>query len=48
MGPTPKCHFVPGFPSASPEIPTIKTPATLGAHNFVVRPLIEMSFEVKL
>jgi len=42
MGPTPKCHFVLGFPSGSPEIPTTGTPMTLGAHNFVCKPLIEM------
>ncbi len=33
-GPTPKCHFLPGLPSWSPEIPKIKTPTNLEAHNF--------------
>jgi hypothetical protein len=30
-----KWHFVPGLPSASPKIPKVGTPTTLGAHNFV-------------
>jgi hypothetical protein len=37
-----KCHFVMGFPSGSPEIPKVETLATLGAHNFVHIPLIEV------
>ncbi len=32
--PAPKCHFVPGFPSGSPEILKIGTFANLEAHNF--------------
>jgi len=30
------------------DIPKVGTPVTLGAHNFVCRPLIEMRFEEKL
>jgi hypothetical protein len=45
MGLAPKCHFVLGLPTGSPEIPKVRTPATLEAHNFVVRPSIEMRFE---
>jgi hypothetical protein len=48
MGPTPKCHFVLGLPSESPKIPTIGVPTTLGPHNFVCKPLIEMRSKVKL
>jgi hypothetical protein len=44
----PKCHFVLGLPSGSPEIPTIGILATLGAHNFMCRPPIEMRFQAKL
>ncbi len=40
--PTPKCHFVSGLPSGSPEIPKVGTSMTLGAHNFVCKPPIEM------
>jgi hypothetical protein len=36
--------FCPG----TPEIPKIKTILTLKAHNFVCRPLIEVSFKAKL
>jgi len=36
------------FPSGSSEIPKHGTHATLGAHNFVCRPPIEMSSEAKL
>jgi len=32
----------------SPKIPEIGTFTTLGAHNFVCRPSIEMSFKAKL
>jgi hypothetical protein len=46
--PAPKYHFVPGLPSGSSKIPKIETLATLEAHNFVCRPLIEVKFEVKL
>jgi len=35
MGLAPKCHFVPGLPSGSPEIIKIRTPMILEAHNFV-------------
>jgi hypothetical protein len=42
IGPTPKCHFVLGFPSGGPEISKIGIPTTLEAHNFVCRPLIEV------
>ncbi len=35
MGPTPKCHFVPRFPSWSLEILKIKTLAILETHIFV-------------
>ncbi len=35
-GLAPKCHFVLGLPSGSPEIPIARTPATLGAHNLHV------------
>jgi len=48
MGPTPKCHFVLGLPSGSPEIPTTGTPKTLGAHNFACKPSIYMRSEAKL
>jgi len=48
MGPATKCHFVLGFPNGNPEIPTIGIPVTLGAHNFVCRPPIEMGFKEKL
>ncbi len=47
-GPAPKCCFVPGLPSESPEILKVGTLATLEAHNFVCRPLIEMKFKSKL
>jgi hypothetical protein len=43
MGPAPKCHFVLGLPSWSSEISEIGTLATLEAHNFFFKPLIEMS-----
>jgi len=42
MGPAPKCHFVSGLPSGSPEIPKIGTPVTLEAHNFMWRPSIKV------
>ncbi len=47
-GPAPKCHFVPGLPSGSPEIPKIGTFASLKAHNFVCKPPIEARYEAKL
>ncbi len=46
--PTPKCHFVLGLPSGSPKIPKVGTLTTLGAHNFVCKPLTEVKSEVKL
>ncbi len=39
---TPKCHFVPGFP---PEIPKIRIPVTLEAHNLVCKSSIEVRFK---
>jgi hypothetical protein len=48
MGPTPKCHFVLGLPSGSPEIPEIGTLAILEAHNFVCKSLIEVRSKTKL
>ncbi len=47
-GPTPKCHFVSGFPSGSPEILNVGTFMTLKGHKFVCKPLIEMRSEAKL
>jgi hypothetical protein len=38
-----KWLFVPGLPSGSPEIPTIRTLITLGAHNFAWKLQIIMS-----
>ncbi len=46
-GSSPRCHFVPRLPSGSPEILKVGTFATLGAHNFVCRPLIKMTSEAK-
>jgi hypothetical protein len=40
--------FCPRTPSGSLEIPKFGTPATLGAHNFVYRPPIEMRSKAKL
>jgi hypothetical protein len=34
--------------SGCPEIPKIRTPATLGPHNFAWKPPIEMKFKAKL
>jgi len=45
MGLTPKCHFVQGLPSGSPEIFKIGTFTTLVAHNFVCKPLIEVTLK---
>jgi hypothetical protein len=42
MRPTSKWHFVSRLPSGSFEIPKVGTPTTLGGHNFMCRPLIEM------
>jgi hypothetical protein len=46
MGPTPKCHYVPGLGSL--EIPEIGTFTTLEAHNFLCKFLIEVRFKAKL
>jgi hypothetical protein len=46
--PTPKCHFVLELPLGSPEIFKVGTFATLGAHNFMYRPSIEMRFKENL
>ncbi len=43
--PTLKCHFVPGLPSESPEIPTVRTLVILEAYNFMCRPSMEMRSE---
>jgi hypothetical protein len=37
----PKCHFVLGLPSGSPEIPIVGTPTTLGPHTFMYKPSIK-------
>ncbi len=42
MGLAPKCHFVPKFPSGNLKISKLGTSATLGAHNFVYTPPIEV------
>jgi hypothetical protein len=47
-GIAPKCHFVLGLPNGSPEIPKVGTLVTLGAHNSVCRPLIEVRSKAKL
>jgi len=47
-GPASKWHFVRGLPNESPEIPKIGTPMTLGPHNFVYIPLIDMRSKAKL
>jgi hypothetical protein len=47
-GATSKWFFVLGFPSGNPEIPTTRISATLGAHNFVCKPLITMRYETNL
>jgi hypothetical protein len=49
-------YFVPGhktgiqmaFCPRTPEIPKLGTPMTLGVHNFLCKPPIEMRFEAKL
>jgi len=46
--PTFKWHFVSGLPNGSPKILKVGTSVTLGPHNFVCRPPIEMRFEAKL
>jgi hypothetical protein len=40
--------FCPETPKWGPKIPQIRTPATLGPHNFVCRPPIEMRSKAKL
>ncbi len=47
-GLAPKCHFVLGLPSASPQIPKIGILVTLEAYNFVCKPLIEVRFDENL
>jgi hypothetical protein len=47
-GASTQMSFAPKLPSWSPKIPKIGTSTTLGAHNFFCKPLIEMTFEVKL
>ncbi len=47
-GVTSKWLFVPRLPLGSSKIPTTKTPTTLGAHNFLCRPLIAMRSKAKL
>jgi len=42
MRPASKWLFVLGLPSGSPEIAKVGTPVTLGPHNFVCKPPIEM------
>ncbi len=46
--PTSKWLFVLGLPSGSLEITKVGTSKTLGPHNFVCRPPIEMRHETKL
>jgi hypothetical protein len=47
-GTSTQMSFCLGTPNGSPKIPKVRTPATLGAHNFVWRPPIEMRSEAKL
>jgi hypothetical protein len=46
--PTSKWHFVLGLPNGSPKISKVGTLATLGPHNFMCKPLIELRCEAKL
>jgi len=46
--PTSKWHFVLKLPSGSPKIVKVRTPTTLGTHNFTCKHRIEMRFETKL
>ncbi len=46
--PTSKWHFVPRLPNESLEIPKVGTFTTLGPHNFMCKPPIEMMFEAAL
>ncbi len=43
-----KWHFVLGLPNGNPKITKVSISATLGPHNFVCRPSIEMRSEAKL
>jgi len=45
MRPTSKWHFVPGLSNGSPKIPKVRTPVTLGPHNFACTPPIEMNLK---
>jgi hypothetical protein len=47
-GLAPKCHFFPGLPSESLEIPKVGNPMTLKAHKFLCTPMIEMRSKTKL
>jgi hypothetical protein len=47
-GPHPNGIFVSGLSNGSPEIPTIKTSATLEPHNLMCKPPIEMRSEEEL
>jgi len=47
MGLTSKWLFVLGLPSWSPKIAKVGTPATLGPHNFVNKPPMEMKSKTK-
>jgi hypothetical protein len=46
--PTSKWYFVPGLPNGSTKIRKVESLATLGSHNFVCRPLIELRSKAKL
>jgi hypothetical protein len=47
-GTSTQCHFVSRLPSGNLEIPKIRALATLEAHNFVCRLLIEVRSEEKV
>jgi hypothetical protein len=47
-GAVPKCYYSWDSQVRSPEFFKIKTAATLEAHNFLCRPLIEVRFTTKL
>jgi hypothetical protein len=44
---TPKCHFVPGLPSGTPEIPKVRTPTTFGPITSCVDLLLRWSLKHK-